>query len=190
MLSEVFASNATPVRGYALVGGLNGTGSSECPEAVRAYLEKYILQHFAGRKVNINELIASPDTAVVIVEGVIPPAAAKGQRFDVRVTALPSTQTTSLEGGWLYSADLCEARQLGISIKSPASAEGPVYTDSIADSADNKTGYVLGGGSALDEYKINLALRQPDYRIASQIRNRINERFGYETATALAPGSI
>jgi hypothetical protein len=190
MLSEVFASNATPVRGYALVGGLNGTGSSECPEAVRATLEKYILQHFAGQKVNVNELIASPDTAVVIVEGIIPPAAAKGQRFDVRVTALPSTQTTSLEGGWLYDADLCEARQLGISIKSLASAEGPVYTDSIADSADRKTGYVLGGGSVLDEYKINLALRQPDYRIASQIRNRINERFGYETATALAPGSI
>ncbi len=125
MLAEVFASNATPVKGYALVGGLNGTGSGECPEAVRANLEKYILQHFSGRKVNVNKLIASPDTAVVIVEGVIPPAAAKGERFHVRVTALPSTQTTSLEGGWLYGADLSEARQLGISIKSLASAEGP-----------------------------------------------------------------
>jgi hypothetical protein len=190
MLTEVFASNATPVRGYALVGGLNGTGSAECPGPVREILEKYILQHFSSSKVNVNELIRSPDTAVVIVEGIIPPAAAKGQHFDVRVTALPSTQTTSLEGGWLYGADLCEARQLGISIKSLASAEGPVYTDSTTDSADKKTGYALGGGSTLDEYKINLTLRQPDYRIASQIRNRINERFGYGTATALAPGSI
>ena len=201
MLTEVFASDPIPVRGYALVGGLNGTGSSECPESIRAYLEKYILQHFAGQKVNVNELISSPDTAVVIVDGIIPPAAVKGQRFDVRVAALPSTQTTSLVGGWLYGCDLYEARQLGISIKSLASAEGPVYIDSLDAGAvtgpastsyaeASRTGFCLGGGSVLNEYKLNLALRRPDYRIASQIRNRINERFGYETARALAPGSV
>jgi hypothetical protein len=191
MLTEVFASDPIPVRGYALVGGLNGTGSSECPEPIRAYLEKYILQHFSGQKVNVNEIISSPNTAVVIVDGIIPPAAAKGQRFDVRVTALPGTQTTSLVGGWLYGCDLYEARQLGISIKSLASAEGPVYIDSLdAGTVDGRTGFCLGGGSVLEEYRINLALRRPDYRIASQIRNRINERFGYETAWALAPGSV
>ena len=201
MLTEVFASDPIPVRGYALVGGLNGTGSAECPEPVRTYIEKYVMQHFAGKKVNVNELISSPDTAVVIVDGIIPSAAAKSQRFDVRVAALPGTQTTSLVGGWLYGCDLYEARQLGISIKALATAEGPVYIDSLdAGAADgpastsyaeaSRTGFCLGGGSVLDEYKINLALRQPDYRIASQIRNRINERFGYETAWALAPGSV
>jgi len=191
MLAEVFASDPIPVRGYALVGGLNGTGSAECPESIQRYLKKYILQHFTGREVNVSELISSPDTAVVIVDGIIPSAAAKGQRFDVRVVALPSTQTTSLEGGWLYGADLYEARQLGVSIRSLASAEGPIYTDSLdPGAADSRTGFCLGGGSVIDEYKINLALRRPDYRIVSQIRNRINERFGYETAWALAPGSI
>lgn len=191
MLAEVFASNPIPVRGYGLIGGLNGTGSSECPEAVRGYLEKYILQHFAGRSVNVNEIIASPDTAVVIVDGIIPSAAAKGQRFDVRVAALPGTQTTSLEGGWLLGGDLYEARQLGVSIKPLASAEGPVYSESLEPgAADPRTGYVLAGGVVFEEYKINLALRRPDYRIVSQIRNRINERFGFETAWALAPGSI
>ncbi|MFH1371494.1 MAG: flagellar basal body P-ring protein FlgI [Planctomycetota bacterium] len=191
MLTEVFASNAIQVRGYALAGGLNGTGSGECPAPVRGYLKKYILQHFAGRSVNVNSLLASPDTAVVIVEGIIPPAASKGQRFDVRVSALPGTQTTSLEGGWLYSCDLYEARQLGISIKALASAEGPIYIDSLdTGSADSRTGFCFGGGSVIDEYKINLALRRPDYRIASQIRNRVNGRFGHETALALAPGSV
>jgi len=191
MYAEIFASDAIPISGYGLVGGLNGTGSSECPTQIRTYLQKYILQRLGGAKVNVDDLISSPDTAVVIVEGMIPPAASKNQRFDVRVTALPGTQTTSLEGGWLYGVDLFEARQVGTSIKPLAAAEGPVFTDSaISGSQDPRTGYVLGGGTVVEEYKVNLALRLPDYRIVSQIRNRINERFGYEIAVALAPGSI
>jgi hypothetical protein len=191
MLAEVFASDPIPVRGYGLVGGLNATGSAECPTQIRTYLEKYILQHLSGTKVNINELISSHDTAVVIVEGIVPPAASQNQRFDVRVIALPGTQTTSLEGGWLYGADLYEARRLGMTTNTLATAEGPVYNDSVGPNApDARTGYVLGGGTVLEEYKINLALRRPDYIAVSQIRNRINERFGYETAVALAPGSI
>ncbi|MGA2322243.1 MAG: flagellar basal body P-ring protein FlgI [Sedimentisphaerales bacterium] len=191
MYAEIFASDAIPISGYGLVGGLNGTGSSECPTQIRTYLQKYILQRLAGAKVNVEDLISSPDTAVVIVEGVIPPAASKNQRFDVRVTALPGTQTTSLEGGWLYGVDLFETRQVGMGIKPLATAEGPVFTDSaISGSQDPRTGYVLGGGTVVEEYKVNLALRLPDYRIVSQIRNRINERFGYEIAVALAPGSI
>ena len=191
MYAEIFASDAIPVSGYALVGGLNGTGSSECPTQIRTYLQKYILQHLSGAKVNVDDLISSPDTAVVIVEGMIPPAASKNQRFDVRVTALPGTQTTSLEGGWLYGVDLFEVRQGGAGIKPFATAEGPVFTDSaIPGSQDPRIGYVLGGGTVIEEYKVNLALRLPDYRVVSQIRNRINERFGYEIAVALAPGSI
>ncbi|MBN2020236.1 MAG: flagellar basal body P-ring protein FlgI [Sedimentisphaerales bacterium] len=190
-LVEIFASEPIAVKGYSLIGGLNGAGSSECPPQIRRYLEKYILQHVSGAKVNIDELINSPDTSVVTVEGIIPPAASKNQRFDVRVSALPGTQTTSLEGGWLYGADLYEARQLGLSIKALAGAEGPVYIDSISSEVhDPRSGFVLGGGSVLEEYEINLVLRKPDYRIASQIRNRINERFEYDTAWALAPGNI
>jgi flagellar basal body P-ring protein FlgI len=189
MLAEVFASNPIPIRGYGLVGGLNGTGSTECPAQIRTYLDKYILQHLSGTKVNIGELISSMDTAVVIVDGVIPAAASRNQRLDVRVIALPGTQTASLENGWLYGADLFEARQLGVSINTLATAAGPIYVDSI-ESSDTRTGYILGGATVIEEYKINLALRRPDYRVASMIRNRINERFGPETAVALAPGSV
>jgi hypothetical protein len=188
---EIFASDAIVVRGYALVGGLNGTGSSECPPHIREYLEKYIQQHISGTKVNIEELIRSSDTAVVMVEGVIPPAATKSQKFDVRIAALPGTSTTSLEGGRLYGADLYEARLLGISVNPLASAEGPVYVDLISsEKPDLRSGFVLGGGSVLADYKINLMLRKPDFRIASEIRNRINERFEYDTAWAISAANI
>ena len=191
MYAEIFASDAIPVSGYALVGGLNGTGSSECPTQIRENLKKYILQRLKGAKVDVDELINSPDTAVVVVEGMIPPAASKNQRFDLRVTALPGTQTTSLEGGWLYGTDLFDTQQGGTSIKPLAAAEGPVFVDSTtSDSQGQKVGYVLGGGSVIEEYKVNLTLRLPGYLIVSKIRDRINERFGYETAIALAPGTI
>jgi hypothetical protein len=190
-LVEIFATEAIPVKGYALVGGLNGTGSSECPPQIRTYLEKYILQHVSGTKVNINDLIKSPDTAVTSVDGIIPPAASKNEKFDIRVSALNGTQTTSLEGGWLYGADLYEARQFGMSSTPLAISEGSVYVDLISsESADLRTGYVLGGGSVREDYAINLTLRKPDYRVASQIRNRINERFEFDTAWALTPAAV
>ena len=47
------------------------------------------------------------DTAVVVVEGLIPPGATEGTRFDLRVFAHPMTSTTSLEGGRLYTTCLC-----------------------------------------------------------------------------------
>ena len=189
-LVEIFATEAIPVKGYALVGGLNGTGSSECPPQIRTYLEKYILQHVSGTKVNIDELIRSPDTGVTSVDGIIPPAASKNDRFDVRISALNGTQTTSIEGGWLYGADLYEARQFGMSSTPLATSEGSVYVDLISsEGPDLRTGYVLGGGSVREDSAINLTLRHPDYRIASQIRNRINERFEYDTAWALTPGA-
>lgn len=189
-LAEVFSFEAVPVKGFALVGGLEGTGSTECPPNIRSYLDKYIIQHLGGARVNIEGLMKSRDSAVVIVEGAMPPGATKNQRFDVSVSAISGTQTTSLKDGSLYGCDLFEARQFGASIYSLAGAAGPVYVDLINPGVDLKTGYCLGGGVVSEELKINLVIRRPDYRIANLIRNRINEKFGPSVATALSPGTI
>ncbi len=189
-LAEVFAFDAIVVEGYALVGGLNGTGSAECPPRVREYLEKYILKQIPEQK-DVESFISSKDTAVVVVRGIIPADASKNQYFDVAVISPAGTQTTSLEGGWLYGADLYQAGRMGIGAKSLAVAEGPVFIDTIGTYETNKrAGYVLAGGVVLDDYKISLGLRQPDYRIANAIRNRLNERFGPDTAKAVSAGKI
>jgi hypothetical protein len=189
-VAEVFAFDAVPVRGYALVGGLAGAGSTECPPAIRSYLEKYIIQHLEGAKINIDELIRSHDTSVVVVEGAMPAGASGNERFDVSVTAISGTQTTSLKDGSLYGCDLYEARQFGSSIYTLATAEGPVFIDLINPNVDMRTGYILGGGVVTEELKVNLIIRHPDYRVANQIRNRINEKFGSSVATALTASVI
>lgn len=189
-LTEIVSSETIAVEGYGLVGGLRQTGSSQCPVQIRSYLQQYILKQLPGEK-NADKYINSPDTAVVHINGTIPAMASKGDRFDVKVVSLAGTQTTSLEGGTLWAAELKAKGRFGISSKTLAVAEGPIYIDKIdVTGANKKEGFLLGGGQANDDYPIIMVMRQPGYRNSAQIRNRINERFGLVTANAIMPGQI
>lgn len=190
-LAEIIEIDAVEVRGYGLVGGLRGTGSSECPTRIRAYLGQYILKQLPKEQINAEAIISSHDTAVVRVEGIMPAVVSGQQSFDVRVAALADTQTTSLEGGWLYGTELKEAGRFGMTMRVLARAKGPVFIDTIDGPAvEKRAGYVLGGGKTVTEYDISIALRQPDYRVASNIRNRLIERFGTDIASAVSAGLI
>ncbi|MHC4423235.1 MAG: flagellar basal body P-ring protein FlgI [Planctomycetota bacterium] len=188
-VAEVFLLESIPVEGHGLVGELRGTGSSECPPQVRTYLEQYILTQ--SPELDIDKLIGSQDTAVVLLEGIMPTAVPKNQHFDIKASALLGTQTTSLEGGQLYGAELRSAGRFAISTRVLAKAGGPVFIDTLSGPETNKReGYILAGGRVLDEYKINLAIRRPDYRVAGSIRDKLNERFGSGTAKAVSDGLV
>ena len=188
-LAEVFSPETFSVEGYGLIGGLSGTGSAECPTQIRAYLKQYILTQ--SPELDAEKLISSLDTAVVLVHGMMPAAVLKKQYFDVKVSALAGTQTTSLEGGWLYSSELKPAGSFGITMKILAMAGGPVFIDTIGPyETDKKNGYILAGGMVLDEYKIRMGLRRPNYRIAGLIRDKLNSRFGDGTARAISSSQI
>ncbi len=192
-LARIVNSPPVAVRGFGIVAGLFGTGSSECPPQLRQELEKYIWQQLpkAGM-INPRRFIESTDTAVVEVLGVIPPMAATGQTFDVVVRPLSSTQTTSLKGGHLYATNLKEMSritQFNQYARTIARAEGPIFSPP-GSPADNPDYYVLGGGAARSSTTITLLLDQPDFVAAGAIRDRINERFGPRTANAVSPGEI
>ncbi len=190
-LAEIVTPESIPVEGYGLVAGLSGTGSAECPPQIRAYLVRYIQTQLPQSGVNVEKLINSTDTAVVQIEAVMPAVAWKNQYFDVKVTALPGTRTTSLEHGWLYTAELKARGTFGITTRVLANAEGSVFADKIGAAAtDNRVGYVLAGGKVLSQQRISLELRRPDFRTASRIRNRLNERFGLGAAEAVSPARI
>jgi len=196
-LAEMSWPESIRLEGYNLVVGLKGTGSAECPPQIRAYLAKYILTQFPGRKINVEKFISGSDTAVVLVEGMMPAVASRNESFDVRVTALPGTQTTSLEGGWLLGTELKRVGTFGITTKVVADAKGPVFIDKISPSdlsdkseINKRAGYVLAGGRVLDEYKVTLALGEPDFRNVNNIRNRLNGLFGDGTAKPVLYGRI
>ena len=93
------SSNYHPivVRGYGLVVGLNGTGSRDIPPPLRAHmLAEAAKGGFGSPRYGPNvasqkpeTLLNSTNTAVVIVEAIIPQGAVKGTKFDVRVFADP-----------------------------------------------------------------------------------------------------
>ncbi len=76
-LAEMSWPESIRLEGYNLVVGLRGTGSAECPPQIRAYLAKYILTQLPGRKINVEKFIRGPDTAVLLVEGIMPAVASK-----------------------------------------------------------------------------------------------------------------
>jgi len=190
-LVEMSWPESVKLEGYGLAVGLMGTGSGECPSGIRTYLGQHLQTLFPGRRVNIERFISGSDTAVVLVEGIMPTVASRGENFDVRVSALDGTQTTSLEGGWLLGTELKSVGTFGITTKVVAEAKGTVYFDKFGTSKINKrVGYVLAGGKVLDEYKITLELHEPDLRMTNNIRNRVNELFGDVTAKVVLPGRL
>ncbi|MHC4625874.1 MAG: flagellar basal body P-ring protein FlgI [Planctomycetota bacterium] len=191
-LVRVTSPGVVKVEGYGLVSGLKGTGSAGCPPRIRAYLTRYIRQQLpSGGKLNIDEYINRPDTAVVFVEGIMPAVASQGEYFDVLVSALPGTQTTSLAGGWLFETELKITGSFGVATRVLADAKGPIFTDKISGPmTDSRIGHIMAGGKVLSEYKVTLRLLRPDYEVSNAIRNRLNGRFGWDTARALQSGEI
>lgn len=181
------------VSGYGLVVGLDETGSPDVPPVLRDWLINEMSRRGFGREsmgfrhLSPRRVLASESTAVVLVEGLIPPGSVAGTPFDVRVSALPQTQTTSLEGGRLYTTDLSvRGRTPGASGLPRASAHGDVFINPFVDAdasgefggaADPRTGRVLGGGVVQEDTLMALSLRQPSYQRSRLIEERINGRF-------------
>lgn len=134
------------VSGYGLVVGLNGTGGGPLPVQIQATMERELARGGIGRggpltegplaSATPREVLRDPNVAVVIVEGVIPPGAPEGSRFDVRVRTLPGSSVTSLEGGRLWTTEL----RLGpvtpfgrMRTQSFGEASGPVFINPFAD---------------------------------------------------------
>ncbi len=92
------------VEAVGLVTGLNGTGSDPAPSPQRAAL----LDEMQTRGVTEpNTILASGNTSLVLVQGVLRPGIQKGDHFDVEVRVPGQSETTSLRGGYLSGNPAC-----------------------------------------------------------------------------------
>ena len=190
-IAEFVSPHSVKVEGVGLVCGLDGKGSAECPPAIRRYLKQYIISELPdGTPLDPDSFIDSLNTAVVLIEGVMPVDDSSEPYFDLKVTAYRGTQTRSLENGSLYKSELKIKGSFGINTGILAYAEGPVFTDKITNIApDKRIGYVLGGGKVNTKYVIGLILNKPDFELTNMIRNRLNMRFD-NVARAIKAGMI
>lgn len=190
-LAEVAPPGAIPVEGFGLVGNLPGTGSAICPPSVRAYLRSYILTQLPSRAVNVDDLINSNTTAVVMLDGVIPPLASRGDSFDVRVSLIRGSEATSLLGGWLYGAEMRPQGPGGQASRPLATVDGSLYVNLVGtDEPDLISAHLLGAGRVSNDYFAVISLPSADYALASSIRNRLSERYGPDVPRAVSPRAI
>jgi hypothetical protein len=185
------------VKGYGLVVGLNGTGSRDIPPQIRQYMITEAARGGMGQErfgpdiagMKPEALLNSPNTAVVIVEAILPQGAPEGTHFDVRVYAEPRSNTSSLEGGTLYTT-LLRPGPLTHGGQQPfplAEARGPVFVNPFAEpGAENRdsvlrtTGRVLNGGVVTKDMPLKLRLANPSHGMAETLQNAINTRYPRE----------
>ena len=194
------------VRGYGLVTRLGGRGSRNCPPSIRRRLIKEIRRQRSANPLKSRNLptaekvIDSLDTAVVVVEGEIPAAAAKRRTFDLFVSAIDA-DTRSLEGGYLLPCELKRFREGGpaevLEGKTCALARGPIFVNPFAGAGSGTTvnpreGRVIGGGSSTVERNLTLISAIESYTTVARVEEVINQRFPNDkpVADAVSPTNV
>ena len=191
-LTRLLGDQPLLVSGYGLVVSLNGTGSAEVPAYLRRWLINEMRKKGVGSvaldvpRTSPERLLASDHTSVVVARGLVPPGATKGTRFDVLVSCLPETQTTSLDGGRLWTTDLAigGANPSMRFSRKLAVVSGPMYINPFDGKAGDqhkhplqRQAVVLSGGVATANRTVELVLHQPSWQRSRLIADRINERF-------------
>jgi flagellar basal body P-ring protein FlgI len=181
-VAHPYGLNYVRIENVALVTGLDGTGEDPAPSPQRAAL----LAELNRREIkNPNEVLASPNTALVLVRGYLRPGIQAGDSFDVEVRTPTRSDTTSLRGGWLMETRLSEMAVLGGQIRAghdTAYAQGPILVDPSAstdDPAHATTGRVLTGGIATKSRQLGLILdhQHQSIRLSQVVGKAISERF-------------
>ena len=185
--SMVEVSNFDPlvVSGYGLVVNLPGSGSDVVPAELRQRM--YGMLRKRGEK-NPRNVLRSKSTAIVVVQGLIRPAAVKGNRFDLLISTIAQTNMIDLSGGYLRELDLT---MLGTdsarTLRTLARGRGPIYINPFdearAEGEPHTQGVVIGGGGVTQPRIVELLMRQPSYVRARAIADRINEQFEHEEST-------
>ncbi len=166
-----------------LITGLPGTGGDVQASTPREKMLEVMRREEVDQP---NTLLDSPDTAMVVVYTVVPPAARKGMLLDVSVRKSTHAAASNLERGWLMPTALVELQELGGSVRESfeiASAEGQVVTKAQiygGDRPEDKLEGIIIGGSRLAqprELSISVNSEYADAITMAAIVPAINARF-------------
>lgn len=173
------------LEGVGLVVGLSGTGGDPAPSMYRTAL----LEDMKRRNVrNPNEILRSPNTALVTVRAYLPPLMSVGEQLDVEIILPDSSGATSLSGGWLMETELHEQAFVpgrGMLKGHPyARAKGAVLVAGIGRELEGndpllRRGRILGGAKVLKERELSIFLQSNfrSIRNSTRIADAIGRRF-------------
>ncbi len=180
----MWGMNYAKIEGIGLAVGLDATGSVARPGNFRDHLYRELKTREDIE--DPKELMASKNTEIVILKGSIPPGMKKGELFDIAIECVANTDATSLEGATVYKTRMRQLAAFGNRIKEGlvvGLGRGSVLVDSVyetrQDQANNLSGWILGGGVALEDRPIGLTVRTDTYgaKTTVNISRAINARF-------------
>lgn len=199
-ITYIQGNSGLRLRGYGLVAGLPGTGGMNCPPEFRDYVAREIRRARSANReewprAGTDELIDSPNSAVVMIEAMVPPGSIKGRRFDVHVTAV-DLDTSSIAGGMLLPCDLriFNPEMPQLEGKVHGQCEGTVFVNPFVGKGDNTTvinpreGIIIGGGANLIDRRLSLVAMYESYSVVRQIETVVNQRFRVQGADKVADG--
>jgi flagellar basal body P-ring protein FlgI len=187
---RVFGAHYSKIEGIELAFGRADTGSNPKPGGQREHLIKEL--GTMDLEIDIPTLLAGKDTEMVLLKGLIPPGAKVGDRFDVEVGVMRSSDATSLENGMVSKTKMFPIEIMGRAPKKgnvTGYCSGRILVDSLfetrQDQANRLHGYILGGGVVMEEREIGfqLAKEEASTKTAIGIARAINSRFTYEDRT-------
>lgn len=178
-LAYIQSATESKLEGVGLVVGLDGGGVDPPPGYHRTKLIDDMRK--AGVE-NPNNILKSPNIAMVLVHMTVPAGIIPSDRIDIEVELPPGSGTKSLTGGYLLGCRLREVLFLGGTPKEgldAATAQGPVMTGRLSAPNDLKAGRVLGGGRIKKEVPFQLILKESrrSFRASALIETVVNQRF-------------
>lgn len=174
------------LRGVGLVTGLNGTGGDPSPSALRTQLQNEMSRRVVR---NAKQILASRDTAMVVVTAYLPAMVRKDQRFDVRVALPPNSNARSLKGGWLLETRMFEEQNIEgrgtLKGHEYAVAGGAILTSlGVKDNQEERqaelmSGTIPGGAISKTDRDLSIVLRteKRGSRNSERVANAVSTRF-------------
>ncbi len=181
--------NAAKIEGATLVRGLRGTGADEPPSSYQQLVLNDLSRDVEKKRTAKSE-IASLNTAIVLLETVVPPGARKGDRLDAKISLLPNSEATSIQNGYVEDAEMYQYMTadvvrrgyvLGVANGYVTLNPGEIEKDSpIA----YKQGVIIGGVVVSRSRPIWLELKEEERSagVAQRVEDVINKRFSYTKA--------
>ena len=213
---DVSGTQSLTASGYGLVVNLENTGRNDgIPTAVREAIGKNAsifgvnsaLTDGPLGQLPVNQLLSDPRTAVVRVDGIVPPGARADDRIDVRVTCIDSNTTVSLARGELWQTEIYKGvvtpQSPGERVNLAGLARGPLLVNPVyallpptkvkddpAARGSLRSAIVPDGGVVKGSRDFVLRVRQPSYRVSRTIEQRLNYQFRAPVAAAQDEGRV
>lgn len=180
----IYGLNFAQVEGVGLAVNLDRTGSAAKPNLQRDLVLRSLNTN--SYIDNANKLVASLDTEIVVMKGMLPPGIREGENYDLQVVTIGNSEATSLEGGMILQTRMQPMARIGGDLKkghTTGLGKGSILVDALFESRKDQPnkvkGIVLGGGKALVDRPLGLKVRGENVssRTTTLMSRAINARF-------------